>query len=133
MAMTDKNKLYSVSELAQEFSLTAQALRYYEEKGLLAPQRAGQLRVFSYRDRARLVLILKFRRLGFSLEEIREYLAHYTPDQPSAAQYRCGLDKIRCRLGTLRARRAEIDDAISELEAMEQDAESRLRAAETAE
>lgn len=131
--MADKSKLYSVSELAKEFLLTPQALRFYEEKGLLAPQRAGTQRVFDYRDRARLMMILKFRRLGFSLDEIREYLSHYRPDHPNAAQHRDGLAKIRRRLDALRLMRVEIDEAIDELQAMEKDAESRLKDAAAAE
>lgn len=128
--MVDKNKLYSVSELAKEFALTPQALRFYEEKGLLSPQRAGTARVFDYRDRARLLLILKFRRLGFSLEEIREYLSHYRPDVPNAEQYRDGLDKIRRRLAALEQMRVEIDEAIGELKDMEKDAHKRLKESE---
>lgn len=128
--MADKSKLYSVSELAKEFSLTAQALRFYEEKGLLTPQRAGTARVFDYRDRARLLLILKFRRLGFSLEEIREYLAHYRPTEPNADQYRDGIAKIQRRIGALEQMRVELAEALSELRAMEIDARSRLEACE---
>ena len=130
--MTDNKKLYSVSELAKEFSLTPQALRFYEEKGLLSPKRAGTARVFDYRDRARLLLILKFRRLGFSLEEIREYLSHYRPDTPNVEQYRDGIEKIRRRLAALEQMRVEIDEAIDELKDMEKDAASaaeRLRGA----
>jgi len=128
--LVDKNKLYSVSELAKEFALTPQALRFYEEKGLLSPQRAGTARVFDYRDRARLLLILKFRRLGFSLEEIREYLSHYRPDVPNTEQYRDGLDKIRHRLAALEQMRVEIDEAIGELKEMEKDAHKRLKESE---
>lgn len=124
--MTDNGKLYSVSELAKEFSLTPQALRFYEEKGLLSPKRAGTARVFDYRDRARLLLILKFRRLGFSLEDIREYLSHYRPDTPNVEQYRDGIEKIRRRLAALEQMRVEIDEAIDELKGMETDAVRRL-------
>lgn len=128
--MSDKSKLYSVSELAKEFSLTPQALRFYEEKGLLNPQRAGTARVFDYRDRARLLLILKFRRLGFSLEEIREYLGHYRPKEPNAEQYRDGLAKIQRRIDALERMRIEVDEALDELRNMEKDASSRLKACE---
>ncbi|WP_448208229.1 MerR family transcriptional regulator [Azospirillum sp. sgz302134] len=124
--MIDTKKLYSVSELAKEFSLTPQALRFYEEKGLLSPKRAGTARVFDYRDRARLLMILKFRRLGFSLEEIGEYLSHYRPDTPNADQYRDGIEKIRRRLAALEQMRVEIEEAIGELKDMEEDALRRL-------
>src|SRR5262249_44109831 len=65
---------YGVAELAREFALPAQGIRFYEESGLIARARVGRTRVFSYKDRARLVLIQKLRRLGFSIEAIREYL-----------------------------------------------------------
>ena len=70
-----KSELWTVSELAGEFDLTTQALRFYEEKGLLSPRRVGNTRVYDRRDRARLTLVRKFQRLGFSLEDIREYLS----------------------------------------------------------
>lgn len=124
--MAERDRVYGVTELAAEFDLTPQALRYYEEKGLLAPQRAGGRRVFTYRDRARLMMILKFRRVGFSLEQIAEYLAHYRSGRPSARQYRDGLRKIRARLVELERMRSEISEVIGELKAMETDAERRL-------
>lgn len=124
--MAERDRVYGVTELAAEFDLTPQALRYYEEKGLLTPQRAGGRRVFTYRDRARLMLILKFRRVGFSLEQIAEYLAHYRSGRPSAGQYRDGLRKIRARLVELERMRSEINEVILELKAMEADAERRL-------
>ncbi|KAA0591954.1 DNA-binding transcriptional MerR regulator [Azospirillum lipoferum] len=126
--MAERNRVYGVTELAAEFGLTPQALRYYEEKGLLAPQRAGGRRVFTYRDRARLMLILKFRRVGFSLEQIAEYLAHYRSGRPSAGQYHDGLRKIRARLIELERMQSEIAEVILELKAMEADAERRLAA-----
>ncbi len=126
--MAERNRVYGVTELAAEFDLTPQALRFYEEKGLLAPQRAGGRRVFTYRDRARLILILKFRRVGFSLDQIADYLAHYRSGRPSAGQYRDGLGKIRARLGELERMQAEIAEIVGELKAMEADAERRLAA-----
>ncbi len=128
--MSDRDQVYGVTELAAEFDLTPQALRFYEEKGLLTPQRAGGRRVFTYRDRARLILILKFRRVGFSLEQIAEYLAHYRSGQPSARQYRDGLTKIRDRLSALERMQSEIAEIVGELKAMERDAEARLAACE---
>ena len=124
--MAERKQVYGVTELAAEFDLTPQALRYYEEKGLLEPQRAGGRRVFTHRDRARLMLILKFRRVGFTLDQIAEYLAHYRSGRPSAGQYRDGLRKIRARLGELERMQSEIAEVIGELKAMEVDAEERL-------
>ena len=79
------------------------------------------------------MMILKFRRLGFSLEEIKEYLSHYQPDKPNAQQYRDGIDKIQRRIGALQTMRVEIDEALAELTAMEEDARARLAEAETSE
>lgn len=123
----DKNKLYSVSELAQEFSLTTQALRFYEEKGLLKPARSGRTRVYTYRDRARLQLIQRLRRFGFSLEDIVQYLTLY--GSMGGGQYQLGLEKIRMRLAELHHMRDEIDQTIGELKDLEAEALSKLDAA----
>lgn len=124
--MSERDRVYGVTELAAEFDLTPQALRFYEEKGLLTPQRAGGRRVFTHRDRARLILILKFRRVGFSLEQIADYLADYRSGRPDAGQYRDGLRKIRARLAELERMQSEIAEVIVELKTMEADAERRL-------
>src|SRR5262245_18483355 len=126
--MADRAKLKSVSELAGEFGLRPQALRFYETRGLLSPKRAGNTRAYDYRDHARLTVIQKFRRLGFSLDEIAEYLAHYRPGRPNAEQYRDGLQKIEFSLAELRRTRVEIEETISELEDMKRDAVARLKA-----
>jgi DNA-binding transcriptional MerR regulator len=120
--MVDKKKLYSVSELAHEFDLTAQALRFYENKGLLSPARSGNARVYTYRDRARLLLILKFRRVGFSLDDIHEYLQLYGTGNGGHKQYQLGLEKIRRRRDELQKMKREIDEISAELEEMENDA-----------
>ncbi|MBV9755883.1 MAG: MerR family transcriptional regulator, partial [Alphaproteobacteria bacterium] len=70
--MTDQ--FYTVTQLSAELGVTPRAIRFYETKGLLAPRRAGTTRVYTHRDRARLILILRGKRLGFSLREIKEYL-----------------------------------------------------------
>src|SRR6201993_1107286 len=90
----DRSRFYSVAELAKEFDLTAQGIRFYEESGLIAPARVARPRVFNYQARARLVLIQRLRRLGFSLDAIREYLSLYKADATGATQYRRGLDRI---------------------------------------
>ena len=126
--VANRTKLQSVSELAGEFGLTPQALRFYETRGLLSPKRAGNTRVYDYRDHALLTLIQKFRRLGFSLDEIVEYLAHYRSGRPNPQQYRDGLQKIERRLTELRRMRIELDETIRELEDMKQDALARLKA-----
>ena len=126
--MSAKDKLYSGTELAQEFDLTPQALRFYEEKGLLQPARLGIRRVYTYRDRARLLLIQRLRRLGFSLEDIVQYLSMY--GSVGGGQYQLGLDKIEYRMAELLRMRSEIDQTIAELQSLEQEARQKLAAAE---
>jgi DNA-binding transcriptional MerR regulator len=122
----NRARFWSVAELAEEFQLTAQGVRFYEEKGLLAPARVGKTRVFSYRDRARLILIQKLRRLGFSLDDIREYLSLYGSDATGATQYRLGLAKIGARIAELEEKRRDIDEALAELKSLQTEAEERL-------
>ena len=130
--MDERAGPWSVSALAREFGLTAQALRFYEARGLLRPQRQGGpkggTRVYDYRDHARLRLIQKFRRLGFSLDQIAEYLAQYRAGQPNAAQFRLGLERIDTRLEELQSMRDALDETIAELAAMRHDAIDRLQA-----
>jgi DNA-binding transcriptional MerR regulator len=121
-----KQDLWTVSELAAEFDVTTQALRFYEGKGLLSPRRVGNARVYNHRDRARLMLVRKFQRLGFSLDDIREYLSLYRPGRPNVEQYRDGLAKIRRRLAELAAMKRDLEEAVSELQAMERDALDRI-------
>ena len=83
-----KKRIYSISELAREFGVTPRALRFYEDKGLLSPDREGLNRVYSNRDRARLKLILSGRKVGFSLNDIREILDLYDLDDNQRAQLR---------------------------------------------
>lgn len=125
----DRDKTYTVSELAKLFDLTPQALRFYEEKGLLAPGRISGARFYTYRDRARLQMIQRFRRLGFSLEDIAEYLDLYRPGQAGAAQYRVGLEKIRRRLSEMEQMRREVDTIIAELHVLEDEALSKIDSA----
>ena len=118
--------LWTVSELASEFDLTPQALRFYEQKGLLNPRRVGSMRAYDHRDRARLTLVRKFQRLGFTLDDIREYLALYRSGHPNLEQYRDGLVKIRRRLEELETLRRDVDETMKELRALEQDALDRI-------
>ena len=96
-APSDRSRFYSVAELANEFALTSQGIRFYEESGLIAPARVGRTRVFSYQDRARLILIQRLRRLGFSIDAIREYLNLYKADATGATPYRRGLERAILR------------------------------------
>jgi DNA-binding transcriptional MerR regulator len=126
MAAMSKSDLWTVSELAGEFDLTTQALRFYEGKGLLSPRRVGNTRVYDHRDRARLALVRKFQRLGFTLEDIREYLSHYRTGRPNVEQFRDGLVKIRRRLAELEAMKRDLEETVTELLVLEQDALDRI-------
>src|SRR3974377_869243 len=100
-AFPDRSRFYSVGELANEFSLTAQGIRFKEESGLIAPARVGRTRVFNYQDRARLSLIQRLRRLGFSIEAIREYLSLYKTDATGTAPFRRGPRRTPARIEPL--------------------------------
>jgi len=112
-------KLYSVTELAKALGTTPRALRFYEDKGLVRPQRAGQTRVYSHRDRGRLALILRGKRLGFSLREIADWLDLYDADPGQGAQMRILVDKARDRISALERQREDIDATLAELRDIE--------------
>ena len=111
-----RDKTYSITQLCREFSVTPRTLRFYEQKGLLAPARRGWTRLFSYRDRARLQLILRGKKVGFSLEEIKEMLDLYNLRDGQLTQLRVSSTKMRERLDALRKQRIEMDDAVADLE-----------------
>jgi DNA-binding transcriptional MerR regulator len=108
-----KDRTYTISQLAREFEVTPRALRFYEDKGLLTPRREGMNRVYSHRDRARLQLILRGKRVGLSLVEIKEILDLYKIDQRAQAQ--TALKKYKARIVALEAQREDIDAAIETL------------------
>lgn len=95
--------------------MTPRAIRFYEDKGLITPQRAGTTRVYSHRDRARMILILRGKRLGFSLSAIKEYLELYDTDTTQHTQLRVLLASVAERRDQLLAQRQAIDEALSEL------------------
>jgi len=103
-------RTYTISQLAREFEVTPRALRFYEDKGLLTPRRDGMNRVYSHRDRARLQLILRGKRVGLSLIEIKEILDLYKVDQRAQAQ--TALKKYKARIVALEAQREDVDAAI---------------------
>ncbi len=122
-----QEKLYTVTELAKDLDMTARAIRFYEDKGLITPQRAGTTRVYSSRDRARMILILRGKRLGFSLSAIKEYLDLYDTDVTQHAQLRALLTGVAKRRDQLLAQRRAIEDALTELADIAAQAEAALR------
>jgi DNA-binding transcriptional MerR regulator len=122
-----QGRLYTVTELASELEMTPRALRFYEDKGLITPQRAGTTRVYSARDRARMILIRRGKRLGFSLSTIKEYLDLYDADITQHAQLKLLLGSIGKRQAQLLAQRQAIDEALSELADIAAQAEAALQ------
>lgn len=108
-------RTFTIRQLAREFSVTPRTLRFYEDKDLLHPARQGQSRIYSYRDRGRLQLILRGRRLGFSLVEIKEMLDLYTLGDGGVEQLKTTLRKAKERIAALDRQRADIEAALSEL------------------
>ena len=115
-------KTYSIGELAGEFGITSRTLRLYEEEGLLNPRRDGTRRIYNERNRVRLRLILRGKRLGWSLLEIRESFDLYDSSLGEEAQLESMLGKLEYRRETLIGQRKDIDSALRELERIEANA-----------
>ncbi|MGZ4437814.1 MAG: MerR family transcriptional regulator [Nocardioides sp.] len=113
--MTD-DRTWTITELAEEFGVTLRTIRHYEEVGLLSPGRRGTVRVFDTRGRIRLQLVLRGKRLGFSLPEIRTIVNMYDEQPGEAGQLQYLLDQIAVRRGELERMRRDIDDTLVELE-----------------
>ncbi|MDY6797343.1 MAG: MerR family DNA-binding transcriptional regulator [Pseudomonadota bacterium] len=120
MTAAATRQTYSISELAREFDITTRTIRFYEEADMLQPERQGQARVYSDRDRVKLKLILRGKRLGFSLAESRELIEMYDPASDNRHQLEALLGKIRERrealerqLLDIRAMQSELDEAES--------------------
>ncbi len=122
----DDEALLTVNELAEALEVTPRTIRFYEQKGLIQPRRAGTVRVFTRRDRARLLLILRGKRLGFSLRDIREYLDLYDADPTQREQVRLLLGKVRARVAALERQRRDLEQAMAELRDIEGQAETAL-------
>ncbi len=118
--------LYSVTQLGEDLGVTARTIRFYEAKGLIAPQRAGNNRVYTARDRARMILILRGKKLGFSLREIKEYLDLYDADPTHAKQIRLLLKSVRTRIARMEDQRVALNQALAELRTVESQAQSAL-------
>ena len=119
-SLPGKEITYSISELAHEFDVTPRTIRYYEDEGLLTPTREGQTRIYSHRDKIRLKLTLRGKRLGFSLAEIRELFDMYDTDKSSKTQLHSMIQLIEAKRGVLRQQLEDIQMVMAELEAAEQ-------------
>ena len=127
--MSDKIKstrTYSIGQLAEEFGVTSRALRLYEEEGLLDPRREGTRRIYNERDRVRLRLILRGKRLGWSLSEIRESFDLYDSSLGEEAQLEWMLGKLAERREILEAQRRDVEHALEELEEITRNARDAL-------
>ena len=125
-------RLYSIGDLCAEFELSHRAIRFYEDRGLLAPQRIGGNRIYGARDRARLQLILRGKRLGFALADIKELLELYDTDPDHLEQLRATLTKGRVRIAELERQQQEIALTVKELREIGAYIEERIRQKEAA-
>jgi DNA-binding transcriptional MerR regulator len=121
------DRTYTITELAREFDLTPRAIRHYEHEGLLAPGRQGRNRIFTRADRTRLKLVLRGKRLGFSLQETRELFDLYDAARDERPQLAKLLEFLRPKREALEQQRLDIDAVLREMDDLEQQAESLLR------
>ena len=112
---SESRDLFAIADLAREFGISTRAIRFYEAKGLLAPERVGSTRVFRRRDRARLILILRGKRLGFSLRDISEYLSLYDADRSQRTQVNKLIDMVDKRMTMLEQQLHDLQTTIGEL------------------
>jgi DNA-binding transcriptional MerR regulator len=117
--VTTRGQTWTIAEVADDFALTHRAVRHYEELGLVTPERRGTQRIFHRRDRTRLGLILRGKRLGFPLEEIRTIIDLYDAPRGRSSQLEYVLDQIDERRADLEQRRRDLDDALKELDTFE--------------
>ena len=118
---------YSISDLAREFGLTTRAIRFYEAEGLLSPERKGQQRVYGDRERTRVKLILRGKRLGLALSEIRELFDLYATTRSEQPQLVKFLQILADRRAMLNQQREDIDAVLAEIAVIERDCRGRLR------
>ena len=122
---------YSIRELSQEFGVTTRTLRFYEEKGLLSPARSGQSRTYSAADRARLILILRGKTLGLSLEQSADLIDMYDPASNNRKQLETLIEKIQMRRDQLEQQKQELECMIDDLDAWEQRTRAAIKGTKT--
>jgi DNA-binding transcriptional MerR regulator len=118
---------FSISELAREFDVTPRAIRFYEDQGLLSPKRDGQRRIYTPRDRTRLKLTLRGKRLGLTLSEIRELIDMYEPGRDERPQLKRFLAVLEAHKAVLLQQRTDLEAQLSELQAFEKKVRKRLK------
>jgi DNA-binding transcriptional MerR regulator len=126
-AQRDPQRIYSIAELAREFAITARTIRFYEDEGLIKPRRQGLTRLYSAGDRTRLDWILRGKRLGFSLAEIKELLDLYHVDRTGLQQLRELLRRSRLHIDDLQRRRRDLDAHIQEFKDVEHQVAAELK------
>ena len=123
---SENRDLFAIADLAREFGISTRAIRFYEAKGLLKPERVGSTRVFRRRDRARLILILRGKRLGFSLRDISEYLSLYDADRTQRTQVSKLVEMVDQRMLMLEQQLHDLETTIGELREIRKLAAERL-------
>ena len=118
---------FSISELAREFDVTPRAIRFYEDQGLLAPRREGQRRIYTARDRTRLKLTLRGKRMGLSLSEIRELIDMYEPGRDERPQLERFLAVLDAHKQSLEQQRADLEAQLAEIRTFEKRVRKQLR------
>ena len=126
-AVPAAERTYSISDLAHEFALTTRAIRFYEDQRMIAPERRGTARVYRERERVRLKLILRGKRLGFSLTEIRELLDLYEVARNERAQLAKFVDMLGERRARLLQQKEDIDAVLAEIDGVERECRRRLK------
>lgn len=130
-SLPGKEITYSISELAHEFDITPRTIRYYEDEGLITPTREGQTRIYSHKDKIRLKLTLRGKRLGFSLAEIRELFDMYDTDRSSKTQLHSMIQLLNAKRQSLHQQLEDIQMVMAELEAAEQRCANSLNSLKT--
>lgn len=112
-------RLRGIQDIAAQLGISHRTLRFYEDQGLIEPARVGNTRIYARREVARMQLILRGKRLGFSIREIKEFLDLYDADPTHAEQMRLLINRVRQRIGLLEKQREEIEKTLRELRQME--------------